>query len=110
MDWKIKFDREIQMAVQARQHGNEGQARVCTPRAAGVVVYEYFICRGVPVRNVSAYDLLKNLTGVTGLPEELKQAAEFLTLRVTEDFKLPVEGDLLQAARTLAKGLLQGPD
>jgi hypothetical protein len=110
MDWKIKFDREIQIAVQARQHDNEGQARVCARRAAGVVVHEYFIRRGVPVRNDSAYDLLKNLSGVAGLPEELRQAAEFLTLRVTEEFKLPVEVDLLQAAQTLAKGLLPGSD
>jgi hypothetical protein len=40
------------------------------------------------------------------LSQDLKQAAAYLTLRVTEEFKLPVEVDLLDEARKLSDGLL----
>jgi hypothetical protein len=106
MDWKNKFALEIQMAVEVRARGNEGQARVCARRAAGVVLREYFQRRGLPVRSTSAYDLLKDLLSLPGLPEPVYLAAEYLTLRVTEEFKLPVDVDLIQEARTLAESLL----
>jgi HEPN domain-containing protein len=110
MDWKIKFDQEIEMAILARQHGNEGQARVCARRAAGAAIREYFMRRGDPVRTASAYDLLQKISTEARLPEVLRQAADLLTLRVGPDFTLPAEADLLQAARSLAQGLLPGPD
>lgn len=106
MDWKYKFDLEIQMAVEVRARGNEGQARVCARRAAGVVVREYFQRRGLPFHTSSAYDILKELLEFPGLPDDARRSAEYLTLRVTEEFKLPVSVDLVLAARTLAESLL----
>ena len=106
MDWKIKFDQEIQKALEVRIQGNEGQARVCARRAAGAVVREYFQRRGLVVRTSSAYDLLLELLQLPDLSDAARQAAEFLTLRVTEEFKLPVTVDLVQAAQTLAADLL----
>ena len=110
MDWKNKFALEIQMAVEVRARGNEGQARVCARRAAGVVLREYFQRRGLPVRSSSAYDLLKDLLSLPNLPDAVYRAAEYLTLRVTEEFELPVAIDLIQEARTLAVGLLPDLD
>jgi hypothetical protein len=106
MDWKKKFDQEIEMALAARARGNEGQARVCARRAAGVVAHTYFLRGGLPVRSSSAYDLLKELAQLSILPEHVRRAAEYLTLRVTAEFKLPVEVDLIGAARELAEALL----
>ena len=94
------------MAATARMRGNEGQARVCARRAAGLVVHEYFQRSGMPVRSSSAYDLLKALLEMHDLPEEARREAQYLTMRVNEEFKLPLEVDLLQAAATLAKCLL----
>jgi len=110
MDWKNKFAAEIQMAVEVRALGNEGQARVCARRAAGAVLREYFQRRGLPVRSSSAYDLLKELLDLPDLPDPAYRAAEYLTLRVTEDFKLPLDVDLVQEARTLAESLLPDSD
>ena len=42
-DCKIKYDQEINRAEKARQDGNEGMARVCARRAAGIVVGEYLL-------------------------------------------------------------------
>ena len=107
------------MAVQARARGNEGQARVCARRAAGEAAREYFQRRAEPTgltgitlsaRTSSAYDLLKALLEISDLPDAARREAEFLTMRVTEAFQLPVEVDLLQSAVALAESLLPDVD
>jgi HEPN domain-containing protein len=105
-DWKAQLEQEFQRAAEARARGKEGQARVCARRAAGIAVREYYARRGQAVRTPSAYDLLQLLRDEPQLPPALKQAAAFLTLRVTEEFKLPVDVDLLNEARKLCDGLL----
>jgi hypothetical protein len=106
MNWKNTFDQEIRMAMDARAQGKEGQARVCARRAAGAVVREYFLRTGRPVRSASAYDLIKDLLNIPNLSSGVFQAAENLTLRVTEEFVLPVDVDLVESARLLADDLL----
>jgi hypothetical protein len=49
--------------------------------------------------------LLNSLVEDSSLPGELRQSAEYLTLRVNEDFKLPVDVDLIYEAKKLCKGL-----
>ena len=105
-DWKEKLQNEFARATLARANGNEGQARVCARRAAGIAIREYYARRGQYVRTPSAYDLLQLLANEPHLAPELKQAAAYLTLRVTEEFKLPVNVDLLDEARKLCDGLL----
>ena len=97
---------ELEKAGQARAHGNEGQARVCARRAAGIAAREYFIRRGQPIRTSSAYDLLNFLVEDPVLPDELRRSARYLTLRVNEEFKLPVDVDLISEARKLCTGLV----
>jgi hypothetical protein len=107
-DWKKAFGRELQMAAEARERGNEGQARVCARRAAGVIIREYFLQHGISTRPASAFDLLRAFLDIPGIPGEARRAAEYLTLRVTEEFKLPVNADLIEEARILCKSLLPG--
>ena len=106
-NWEEKLRIEFERAQTARENGNEGQARVCARRAAGIAIREYYARRGQTIRTPSAYDLLHLVTEETHLPRELKQAAAYLTLRVTEEFKLPVEVDLIDEARKLCDGLLE---
>jgi HEPN domain-containing protein len=105
-DWKEQLQIEFERAEAARMRGNEGQARVCARRASGIAIREYYNRRGKHVRTPSAYDLLSLLTKDPHLSTELKQAARYLTLRVTEEFKLPVDVDLVAEARKLCDGLL----
>ena len=105
-DWKAKIQSEFERAETARMRGNEGQARVCARRAAGIAIREYYTRRGQTVRTPSAYDLCKLLAEEPYLPPDLKQAAGYLILRVTDEFNLPVEVDLLDEARKLCGGLL----
>jgi len=97
---------EFERAVQARAKNNEGQARVCARRAAGIAIREYLTRHGTHIPSTSAYDLLNLIKEDTLLSPDLKMVADHLTLRVTEEFKLPVEADLIAEARLLCDWLL----
>ncbi len=105
-DWKDKLQKEFELAESARAGGNEGKARVCARRAAGIAIREYYARRGYHVRTPSAYDLLQMLTDEPQLSPELKRSATYLTLRVNKEFRLPVDVDLLDEARKLCDRLL----
>ena len=105
MDRQTQIQNEFDRAEQARVRGNEGQARVCARRAAGIAAREYFARRGQTVRSPSAYDLLNLLAEDPLLSADLQQAAAYLTLRVTEEFKLPVDVDLVAEAGKLCEKL-----
>lgn len=101
-----EIESELERATQARARGNEGQARVCARRAAGIAIREYLTRRGIRPPSRSALDLLDLLKEDALLPPDLKLLADHLTLRVTEEFKLPVEADLIAEARLLCDWLL----
>ena len=108
MDWQTEIKTELEKASQARDRGNEGQARVCARRAAGVAAREYLIRQGTRPPSVSAYDLLNLLKEDPRLSPDLRRIADHLTLRVTEEFKLPVDADLVAEARKFCEDLLRG--
>jgi len=106
-DLRAEIQVEIERAEAARTRGNEGQARVCARRAAGIAAREYLTRRGEKIRTPSAYDLLKILAEEQSLSGELRQSARYLTLRVNEEFKLPVNVDLIAEARKFCDELLK---
>ncbi len=108
MDWQTEIQAEFEKASGARARGNEGQARVCARRAAGIAIREYLTRQGIRPPSVSAYDLLNLLKEDPRLSPTLRRIADHLTLRVTEEFKLPVDADLVAEAREFCDELLQG--
>ncbi len=107
-EWTHEFLAEWQRGLRVRAEGNEGQARVCARRAAGAALREHWRRQGRQRIPPSAYALLKELLTQPELPPEIRRAANLLTLRVNEAFRLPVEADLLVEARRLAEWLLPG--
>lgn len=79
---------------------------MCARRAAGIAIRDYLTRHGTHIPSTSAYDLLNLIKEDTLLPLNLKLVADHLTLRVTEEFKLPVEADLVAEARLLCDWLL----
>src|SRR6266511_4993607 len=106
MDWQTQIEVEFEKAEEARAKGNEGQARVCARRAAGIAIREYLTRRGTPPPSTSAMALLNLLKEDPLLSPDLKLIVDHLTLRVTEEFKLPVDVDLVEEARKLCASLL----
>ena len=105
-NWQAKLQAEFNRAAAARAKGIEGQARVCARRAAGIAIREYLARQGILAPGSSAVDLLNRIKEDPLLSPDLKQIVDHLTLRVTEEFKLPVNVDLVAEARRLCDSLL----
>ncbi len=110
MDIKLELQKEFEKAQQARIAKNEGQARVCARRAAGIAIREYLTRSGTRVPSMSAVDLLNLLKEDPLIPADLKLIADHLTVRVTEEFTLPIDADLIAEARILCDGLIKKID
>jgi hypothetical protein len=102
-----EIEKEFEQAKQARANNNEGRARVCARRAAGIAIRDYLTRKGTQISSQSAYDLLNLIKEEPLLPPDLKLVADHLTLRVTEEFKLPIDADLIAESRLLCDWLLK---
>lgn len=105
-DWQTNYKTEIDQAKNARALGNEGMARVCARRAAGIVIGEYLLLQGISSPSASAYDRLRILAGLSDLPEDLQESTRRLLLRVNTNHQLPAEADLISDAERLRARLL----
>jgi hypothetical protein len=105
-NWQIQLKAEFDKATEARIKKNEGQSRVCARRAAGIAIREYFTRRGTQPPNTSAMDLMNMLQEEANLPADISTIIDHLTVRVTEEFNLPVQADLVAEARVLCRWLL----
>lgn len=106
MDWQSTFENELATAVAARKSGNEGRARVCARRAAGVVIGEYLRRNALPAP-ATALDRLRLLASDPGFSSEIRKLTGRFLVRLTPDYQLPIEADLLADARRLAEILLE---
>lgn len=101
----LEMEAELQKAESARLVGNEGMARVCARRAAGIAAREYLTRHNVRLRNESAYVALQVLAEFPSLEPDLRVAALHLTTRLTLARTLPMQADLIADARKLIGGL-----
>jgi hypothetical protein len=113
MDISSEIYAELERAEAARATGNEGRARVCARRAAGMAARDYLNRHEVrhfdadqgKTRNGRTYEALQTLAIFPGLSLDLRQAAVHLTMRVSRDFRLPRGIDLISEAHKLIGGL-----
>jgi hypothetical protein len=103
-DLNVEIEAELEKGLQARLAGNEGRARVCARRAAGIAARDFLARKDVQVKG-NAYEVLKTLEAFPGLSSDLQSAASHLTMRVSEEFTLPAGIDLILEARKLIGGL-----
>lgn len=104
--WKLSFQKEIQKAINARYLNNEGMARVCARRAAGIIIGEYFHRQGIADQDQSAYNRLQKLQNLPNTDEQVHIVAGYFLTRITPDHELPIEVDLLAEACWLSEKLL----
>jgi len=100
------INEELQSAEEARLAGNEGRARVCARRAAGLAVREYFRLERINLPTRSVIILLEKFSTHTGIKPDLQQAARFLTTHITAELKMPMSVDLIAEARKLCDRLI----
>ncbi|RMF45097.1 MAG: hypothetical protein D6755_08495 [Anaerolineae bacterium] len=104
-NWQTRFEKELQAAEQARAQKNEGRARVCARRAVGILLDAWFASQGIAFNKPSAYEKLRYFLTLDTLPEEVREVAQHFTVRVTTEYTLPIEADLIAEARWLCAKL-----
>lgn len=103
---KQEVGAELQSAYDWRRRGNEGRARVCARRAAGMAIgYYYHTQTGEPASG-NAYNLLGWLAAHATAGQELQEAARRLTAHVTVDHDLPHPEDPLADAQLIIDMML----
>jgi len=106
-EWQHLFENEIQRAQVARTADNEGMARVCARRAAGIVIGEYLNRQGDKFSNPSAYERLKYLLSQPDISPRVRDVAANFLIRVTPNHTLPIDVDLIADAYLLKNLLIQ---
>ena len=104
--WVVEYKKEIERAIQARSEGNEGRARVCARRAAGILIGEYLFRHGHTGISNSAYDRLALFTDLPEVEEMYKEVCRHFLLKVNRDHRLPQNTDLLKDVFWLKDNLL----
>ncbi len=107
LEWERLFQAEISLAKHARSIKNEGKARVCARRSAGIVLGEYFRRNHIPVESPSALDRLRFSRTMPDMPDEALDIIEHFLLRVNPEHSLPVAVDLIAEAHRLKQLLLE---
>ncbi len=92
---------ELAQAQKAREAGNEGQARVCARRAAGIAIREWYKRRLGSGWGGDAMKQLQRLGEDPLVPEEVRAAAQRLTTKVDFDHQLPFEDDPIEDTRRI---------
>jgi hypothetical protein len=106
LSWEHNINKELSQAQTARASGNEGMARVCARRAAGIAIGKFLAKNNLPEPGPSAMERLNHLYAIPDIPVNAKQAARLLTLQVDLNHELPVEADLIAEAYKLINSLI----
>ncbi|HSB65071.1 MAG TPA: hypothetical protein VLD65_00750 [Anaerolineales bacterium] len=104
--WESDYNKELERAEQARLERNEGMARVCARRAAGILIGEYLRRRGVSGLTNSAYDRLTFFNSLQDVDEDCKQVCRHFLLKVNQEHNLPMNADLIHDVIWLKNQLL----
>ncbi len=105
--WEILYKNEISHAENARSQGKEGMARVCARRAVGIIIGEYFRRNQIPINNPSAYNHLRLIEKMPDISDDLLTLIQHFLVRVSLDYRLPLEVDLIAEAQQIRKVLLE---
>lgn len=107
-----KIETELSRAYRAGADGNPGRARVCARRAAGWAIGAYLRAQGGHQQSANAFDNIRYYAALPGLPEDVKQVLDHLTIKVVkdsieDDSYYPLEDvDLITEAQWLSEKLL----
>jgi hypothetical protein len=99
--WEREFSKEIENARSSREAGNEGCARVCARRAAGIAAGVYLSQIMPDYKIKGALENLSNLQSHPDVPEDVKELVNIFLIHVDYDHNLPIEADLIEEAINL---------
>jgi hypothetical protein len=95
------IERELSTAARAARKGNEGMARVCARRAAGVAIAHWLESHPHPAWGTNAMQYLRAVHAEESFPREVRSAAFRLAARVTQNFSSPFSNDPIADSRMI---------
>ncbi len=101
------IEREITTAREAERKGNDGMARVCARRAAGVAITFWLESHPGVRWGMDAMSQLRALQADESFPPEVRSAATRLTTKVTEQFTSPFSTHPVDDARVIVDYFLR---
>jgi hypothetical protein len=105
-EWIINAKYELDRAITARIQKNEGKARVCARRAAGHIIKAYLSRRDYDINRLSLYASIQYFVNLETVPIMVREIASHFLFRITPEHNLPLDADLLEDVRRLAKELM----
>lgn len=99
--------KEMDLANSARTKGNEGMARVCARRAAGIAVRKFLVSKGYGPDYLNNFEILNDPSCRKLMPLEIIRSLDNLTMRVDENYNLPIEIDLIADAENVISKLTE---
>lgn len=96
-----QIEKEFSAARQALSVGNDGKARVCARRAAGLAIAWFLSAHPKPAWGQDAMHQLLQLKDDLEFPGEIRDAAVRLTTRISEQFTYPFSTDPIADSRLI---------
>ena len=109
MHWREQIKQELAKAAEGLQSGNEGLARVCVRRAVALAAQHWAEQRHLPNWQGDAMYQLRKIQEQTTFPLPVREAAQRLLTKVTEQAQLPMTTDPITDARIILDHLNSGP-
>ena len=93
MSWEESIEQELAKASEGLKNGNAGLARVCARRAVAFAAQHWAEQHNLPGWQGDAMHQLHQIQGEPTLPLSVREAAQRLLTKVTEQTKMPMTTD-----------------
>jgi hypothetical protein len=108
MSWREKIEQELVKASEGLKNGNDGLARVCVRRAVALASQHWAEQRNLPAWQGDAMHQLRQIQGETTFPLSVREAAQRLLTKVTEQAQSPMTTDPITDAHIILDHLNSG--
>jgi hypothetical protein len=108
MSWREQIEQELVKASEGLKNGNDGLARVCARRAVALASQHRAEERNLPAWQGDAIHQLRQIQGETGFPSSVREAAQRLLTKVTEQAHSPMATDPITDAHIILHHLNSG--
>ena len=93
MSWQEQIEQELAKATEGLNSGNDGLARVCARRAVALAAQHRLEQQNLPGWQGDAMHQLRQIQKETTFPLSVREAAQRLLTKVTEQGQLPMTKD-----------------
>ena len=108
MSWREQIEQELVKASEGLKNGNDGLARVCARRAVAMAAQHWAEERNLRAWQGDAMHQLRQIQGETTFPLSVREAAQRLLTKVTEQAQSPMTTDPITDAHIILHHLNSG--